>query len=136
LSLTGILTAFYAIRGEAYLQKADYPHALEDYDKAIELAPFAQAFANRAEVLERMGRMDDADRDRERAGFYHLAKGECDKALPDYDLALTHNPKIAAALYGRGLCKIRSGDTTAGSNDLSAARAIDANIDTKYDWPK
>jgi len=117
-------------------QKTDYPHALEDYNEAIELAPFAQAFANRAVVLERMGRIDDADHDRERAGFYHLLKGECDKALPDYELALAHNSKIAAALYGRGLCKTRSGDNTTGSADLSVARAIDANSDAKYDWPK
>jgi hypothetical protein len=38
------------------------------------------------------------------------------------------NPKLAGSLYGRGIAELRNGETAAGSADIAAATAIQANI--------
>lgn len=44
----GILAAFYNNRGAAYEDKHDTDHAMQDYEKALQLKPdFAEAQANR-----------------------------------------------------------------------------------------
>ena len=50
------------------------------------------------------------------------------QALADYDAALAQNAKDADSLYGRGLAKLRSGDTARGNADLAAAKTIDGGI--------
>jgi tetratricopeptide (TPR) repeat protein len=54
--------------------------------------------------------------------------GQWDSAIDDYNEALQSNPKLASSLYGRGLAKLKKGDTTGGNADIAAARAVDANI--------
>lgn len=130
-----LLAGLYAIRGEAYFEEADQENALADYNKAIELGPFPEVYVNRAELLEQEGKTDEANQDRERAGFYYLAKGNCDAAISNYNVALGRDSKIAAALYGRGLCEAQK-DPAASGADLSAARALDSGIESKYSWPK
>lgn len=49
------------------------------------------------------------------------------EAIAQYDVALKLNPKLAGALYGRGVAKQRKGDAAGGSADLAAAKAIQAN---------
>jgi hypothetical protein len=38
------------------------------------------------------------------------------------------DPKKAASLYGRGVAKLKKGDSTAGNDDVAAAKAIQADI--------
>jgi tetratricopeptide (TPR) repeat protein len=54
--------------------------------------------------------------------------GQWDSAIDDYNEALQFNPKLASSLYGRGLAKLKKGDTTGGDADIAAAKAIEANI--------
>jgi hypothetical protein len=35
---------------------------------------------------------------------------------------------MASSLYGRGLAKLRKGDTTGGNADIAAAKTIEADI--------
>jgi hypothetical protein len=35
---------------------------------------------------------------------------------------------LASSLYGRGLAKLKKGDTAGGNADIAAAEAIEANI--------
>jgi hypothetical protein len=35
---------------------------------------------------------------------------------------------LASSLYGRALARLKKGDTTGGSADIAAAKALDANI--------
>jgi hypothetical protein len=42
--------------------------------------------------------------------------------------ALRFAPKLASSLYGRGLAKLKKGDTTGGNADIAAAKAIEAKI--------
>jgi Flp pilus assembly protein TadD len=51
-----------------------------------------------------------------------------DDAVRDFDAALELAPKTASSLYGRGVAKIRRGDTAGGNADVAAAKAIQANI--------
>jgi hypothetical protein len=54
--------------------------------------------------------------------------GQWGSAIDDYNEALQFNPKLASSLYGRGLAKLKKGDTTGGDADIAAAKAIEANI--------
>ena len=38
------------------------------------------------------------------------------------------DPKLASSLYGRGLAKLKKGDTTGGNTDIGAAKKIQSNI--------
>lgn len=58
-----------------------------------------------------------------------LLRGGAEKARADFDGALRFNQErtaLAWVLYGRGLSRIREGDAVGGSNDLAAARIVDA----------
>ena len=46
--------------------------------------------------------------------------GRNDEALKDYTFALQRNPKLASALMGRGIAKLRAGDM-AGRTDIEEA---------------
>ena len=58
----------------------------------------------------------------------YLKMGQWDSAIDDYRSALRLDPKLASSLYGRGLAKLKTGDTTGGNADIAAAKAIEANI--------
>lgn len=53
-------------------------------------------------------------------------------AIADETTALASNPRLAAALFVRGLARDASGDATGGAADLAAARAIAPRIDRRY----
>jgi hypothetical protein len=54
--------------------------------------------------------------------------GKLDAAIDDYSSALRFDPKLASALYGRGLAKLKMGDKAGSDTDTSAARTIQAEI--------
>jgi tetratricopeptide (TPR) repeat protein len=56
--------------------------------------------------------------------------GQFDKAIADYDaaLAMTNDPSHADWLYGRGMTKLKKGDTAGGKADIASAKAIKADI--------
>jgi tetratricopeptide (TPR) repeat protein len=69
-------------RADAYFAMNDKRHALEDYDKAIQLAPQkADLYYNR--------------------GVYYAAQGDAASALKDYDAALRIDPALVPALQKR-----------------------------------
>ena len=82
--------------------------ALKDCDESLRLKP------------------DDADTLDSR-GFANLKSGNFDKAAADFDAALKLNPRIAGALYGRGVAKNKKRGGS-GDDDLASAKAIDAKI--------
>jgi hypothetical protein len=45
-----------------------------------------------------------------------------------YSSALRFDPKLASALYGRGLARLKNGDKAGGDTDISAATTIQAGI--------
>src|SRR5215831_1209224 len=65
----------HAVRGLAYLDNGDIPHAIADLDRAIKLAPnFAPAYENR--------------------GNAWYARGNHAQALADYDAAIRIDPHL------------------------------------------
>jgi Flp pilus assembly protein TadD len=54
--------------------------------------------------------------------------GQLAAAVDDYSSALRSDPRLASALYGRGLAKLKTGDSAGGDADISAAKAIQPNI--------
>jgi hypothetical protein len=54
------------------------------------------------------------------------------EALADFDAAHARLPKMASALYGRGLARQKQGDTAAGEADIAAVRALKADIADDY----
>jgi len=49
-----------------------------------------------------------------------------DDAIADFDAALIAD--LTFALHGRGLAKVKKGDTLGGEADIAAAKAIDPRI--------
>ena len=54
-----------------------------------------------------------------------------DAAASDFDAALKLNPKLASALYGRGLAKLKNEDGS-GEADIAAAKELQADIAEEF----
>ena len=52
--------------------------------------------------------------------------------MQDYDSALAKNPKLASALYVRGLARAKTGDVAGSERDILAARTVDPEIAATY----
>lgn len=61
-------------------------------------------------------------------GLVYLRLGNFEAAIHDYDDALHADPSMPTSLYGRGLAKLRSGETAQGQADLAAAKKLDSGI--------
>ena len=136
----------YFNRGNAHLGKSHYDRAIDDYNQAIKLKPdFAAAFDNRCWARAVVGILKPGLADCNQAlrlmpnnaatldsrGFIFLKMTNFDAAVSDYDASLGSNPKLAFALYGRGLARLRN-DDPAGEADVAAAKAIQADIAEEY----
>jgi tetratricopeptide (TPR) repeat protein len=136
-------------RGVAYRRKGEYDRALQDYEQAIQLNPSkANAYNNRGIIYRINGEYARAIADYDEAiwlkngdfpaAYYNRAlayadKGEYELSLRDFDVVMRFNPRNALALYARGLTLLKKGDTEAGKNDISAAKAINPNIAEQFD---
>jgi tetratricopeptide (TPR) repeat protein len=136
----------YFNRGNAHLGKSQYAAAIDDYNQALKLqADFAPAFDNRCWARAVVGILKQALADCNEAlrlipnnaatfdsrAFVFLKMTNYDAAVSDFDRALHSDPKLAFALYGRGLARMRNGDG-AGEADINAAKAIQADIAEEY----
>ena len=67
--------------------------------------------------------------------FVRLRQGEFAAAIRGYDEALAVAAELPASLYGRGIAKLRSGDTAGGEADVAAARKLAPKIDEAFaEW--
>ncbi len=53
-------------------------------------------------------------------------------AIADYSSALQSDPRLASALYGRGLAKLKKGDQIAADADIATAIAIEPRIADEF----
>jgi len=136
----------YFNRGNVYLAKSQYDHAIDDFNQAIRLrSDFAPAFDNRCWARAVVGILKQALADCNEAlrlmprnpttlgsrAFVFLKMTHFDAAVSDYDGALLMDPKLAFALYGRGLAKLKNEDAS-GQADIAAAKALQADIAEEY----
>jgi len=131
-------------RARAYERKAQYDRAIADYSEVIRIAPRpAAALKDRCYVRAISGRelpqaLEDCNealrlipRDIsafERRALTYVRLGRYDKAIVDYNLVLKFVSTNAAALYGRGVAKKKTGDEYGGDADIAAARLIRPDI--------
>ena len=108
----------YLQRGNAYTRHLDWPQALENYDKAANLASNdPDVFFNRASVYKKTGDQQRAIADYSRAielnsldakyffgrALVQLVQKQYALAVPDLDRAIALNDKDAMYLYLRGV---------------------------------
>jgi tetratricopeptide (TPR) repeat protein len=83
----------------------DLDAALADCNEALRLRPdFVPALDSRA--------------------FVHMRSGRYQDALADYDAAIMGSPQDSWSLYGRGIAKMRVGDSAGGQADIEASKAV------------
>lgn len=102
---TAQLVDAYTNRGQEYYIKQDYPRAIADFSKAIELDPQAiLAHGNRANARS--------------------VTGETDGAIADYTRAIELDPGYTAAYTGRGLEYEKRGDKELAIADFKKAISV------------
>jgi YidC/Oxa1 family membrane protein insertase len=57
---------------------------------------------------------------------------EHDRAVADFDSALKVDPKLASAMYLRGIAKLNLGDLAGGKADIASAQELQADIAKEY----
>ena len=141
------LAHIFQMRAVVYEQSGDHRHAIDDYSSAIQLEPTASVLYAGRGVARMMARdaanaVEDFNQAIQRAtdeyppqrwyfdhrGDAYFQLGNWAQAISDYSQALTMSPDYAYALYGRGMAKLRSGDTDGGTADINAALALDEKI--------
>lgn len=135
-------------RGYARFAQRAYDKAIADYDDAILLDPsLGPAYNNRCLTRAIAGRdlvkaMADCNLAlklmptsldvREVRGFIYLKLGDPAIAIAEYNAALAIDPNQPLALWGRGLARIRDGQTREGEADQAAARVLDPNVERQF----
>jgi tetratricopeptide (TPR) repeat protein len=135
-------------RGTAYDNKGDHARAIADFDAALKLDPkLPDALTGRCAARAEAGTdlpqaLADCDqslaiRDKDAGtlnsrAFAFLRLGKLDEALSDYNAALKINPRLASALYGRGLTKQKKGDTAGGQIDMASANLVQSDIADEF----
>ena len=127
------------------LQRGD--PALSDFSEAIKLDPkHARALSNRcwtqaiigaelkralADCNESLRLNNKDDNTFDSRGFTYLKLGDWERAIADYDKALSFYRRRAWSLYGRGWAKLKKGDKS-GEADIAAAKAITPDIAEQF----
>jgi tetratricopeptide (TPR) repeat protein len=137
-------------RGYTYSHMGDHERAVADYTSGIELDAgksrlWGQRCWSRAVVGKQLQEaVDDCNKASSLSpnipqilayrAFAYLKLGQLDKAIADYDaaFAMTKIPDHADWLYGRGVTKLRKGDTAGGNADIAKAKTIKADIAEEY----
>jgi tetratricopeptide (TPR) repeat protein len=103
----------YGLRGLAYLDRGDIPHAIGDLNNAIQFAPdFAPAYQNR--------------------GNAWYARGNYGQALADYDATIRLDPNSASPYVNRATVRRDLGYIEGALEDYAKAISLDANRATPY----
>jgi len=135
----------YGLRGLAYLDRGDVPHAIGDLNNAIQLAPdFAPAYQNRGNAWYARGNFGQAladydatiKLDPESASPYinratvRRDLGYTEGALEDYGRAISLGSDRAGAYRGRGELYLRAGDKAKALADFDRALKLDPDAPT------
>jgi len=137
-------------RAEAYFDQGDYPRAIADFGAAIRLEPANPQFWNSrcwaravwgreldlalADCNESLRLLSGDSNTLDSRGFVHLRRGEFEAAIKDYDAAIksAEPGSESASLYGRGLARLRMGQTANGRADINAATAQDSKVAAEF----
>jgi Flp pilus assembly protein TadD len=119
------LSTFYRLRGAAYVIRGEYDNAIADLDEAIRLNPEdPEAFTSRGDAYAKKAGLSRIVRDLRGLPigapyFGDLSKkDEYARAISDYDHALRFDGGFQAALHGRELARLGSGEKNRVEGDL------------------
>jgi len=128
----------YVNRGLAYSGKGNHSQAIADYDRAIQINPaLAVAYGDRcgdrvaagqdlhaalSDCNESLRLQPDQGSASTHRGYIYLKLGDVNRAMADFDAALSIDAKNVWPLYGRGLARWKKGDVSGGQADVTAAR--------------
>ncbi len=135
-------------RAAAYEAKGLYERAIADFDEVFRLEPFDQyVLSFRCAARAHWGRqldlalkdcgqaLDRRNGDEftlEQRGLIYLRLGRYREAIADYTGALKSYDGRVESLYGRGIAKLRTGDTAGGQADIAQATSIKADISKTF----
>ena len=98
----------YIKSGSAALQKKDYPAAIINYSKAIEMSPFEiNNYYNRGIAFYKSGKEKEAEM--------------------DFDKVIVMDPRMSSAYVYRGLCREKLGKYKEALNDYTKALELKPN---------
>ena len=142
------LAIAYGRRGGVYGDTGRYEEALRDYEAVIARAPqyaggYNSACWVRAANLKREFDKARAHCDRaleldpepdtyDSAGLVALQQQRWQDAWSFYDKAAKGDPKMASALYGRGIAAKRLGRNAEGAADIATAVRMDPQVTTTF----
>jgi tetratricopeptide (TPR) repeat protein len=141
---SGALIGALEGRAEVYALSGKHDLALADSDHIFRLAPqAANSYAVRCRIRAMLkSELDKALGDCSAAvkleprntqvlgasGLLQYQLGHLKDAADDFDQTLKISPKLAGALYMRGLVELHSGNSAAGNADIAAAKDQNPNI--------
>ena len=110
----------WAAKGYKHSLNNEHDKAIEAYTSAIALYPnLAKAYNNLASAYNNRG-------------FAYDNKGHYDKAIEDYNKAITINPNYANAYYNRGVAYGNKGQIDRAIEDFNKAISINPNYAGAY----
>lgn len=132
----------YHARGNLKDETGDPDGALSDYDQAIRLEATSLVYRDRAILWQRMGALDKAIVDFDRAvrftfsdpliyvdrGFVWFQKGRHDRAAADFDRAVKIDAGLAEFYVNHGVMRHGDGACTRADGRIDRAAAVDARI--------
>lgn len=100
-------------RGVTYFEKGNFPQAISEFTKAIEMNPnYTRAYYNR--------------------GLAYIKQNNYTQAISDYTKVIDFDPNHAEAYNGRGVAYILIGAFTQGISDCTKAIEINPNLARAY----
>jgi tetratricopeptide (TPR) repeat protein len=148
LASPGALAAALDGRAEVYALTGQHDLALADTAEIFKLAPDAAAsFATRCRIRaimkteldkalvdcsEAMKRETKNAKVSGTSGYLQFRLGHLKEAAADFDAALNVDPKLAGALYMRGVIKLHNGDVAGGNADIAAATEQNPTIAASF----
>lgn len=135
------------LRGHYFQARGNYTSAVADFSKVIAMQPtlarawnsrcWTRVLANTAPLqaladCNKSVQLDPANANAwDSRGFVLLRMNKPRSSIRSFNIALKLKPKLASALYGRGLAKLLLHDASA-PRDIALAKRIDSGIEGRF----
>lgn len=139
-------SSIFTLRGNAYQASGDYPAALRDHDRAIEMAPTSKHYSNRGNTRHFLSRLSEALEDFARAielepGFslaysnrasVYCTQGRFQEAIADCDRSIKLDAANFRAYINRGAALVQLKRPEEALTDLNRAIELRPGVAVPY----